>query len=99
MEWIKEHWAEILTFLGFGSGGVAAGKHLVDKEQDKRIGDLEKVTQELKNQLELNTRFDKQFREEFKEFKTDTKDELKGIREEQTSSFNQIIEILKMQKS
>lgn len=69
--WIIKHWPELVAALGLGGGGGIASKKLTDKQQDKKISELEKQIHgmkkdavNLKHDVTTNTLLDQQFREQ-----------------------------------
>jgi peptidoglycan hydrolase CwlO-like protein len=85
-EWILKHWAEILTALGVGSGGSFAAKKLTDKKQDakinkldERVGGMERKLADVEKDIETNTKFDKQFRDQVEGSMQEIKGQLSQI--------------------
>lgn len=88
IRWIEIHFQELLMFLGAGGGGGFLGKKLTDRQQDKKLKELaDSVALNkseiimIKLELETNTKFDQQLRDEIKEGKAETHAILREIRE------------------
>lgn len=74
MEWINDHipfLGKVLTALGVGGGSGWLTKKWIDKRQNEKIQVLEDRMDSAENRigevekdLEINTKFDKQFRED-----------------------------------
>ena len=87
-EWFVKHWPELFGSLTLGGGGAFGVKKLTDKKQDAKIkqlenkvGDMEKEVTQLKNDISVNTMFDKQFREQVEREYTGIKEGMKEIKE------------------
>jgi len=77
--WLVKHWPELLAALSLGGGGGIASKKLTDKKQDKKISDLEVKINSLEKDIETNTLFDKQFREQMGENYNGIKEDIRGV--------------------
>lgn len=94
IDWVIKHWAELSAALGIGGASGFTAKKLTDKKQDakiteleKKVGQIDKSLDQLKNDIAVNTMFDKQFREQVER-------EYNGIKESMTeikSSVNSIL--------
>ncbi len=86
LNWIIKHWPELAAAVGIGGGSGLAAKKLTDKKQDGKIADLEtkvndmdKALTKLKTDIETNTKFDKQFREQVEGSMQEIKTQLNQI--------------------
>lgn len=69
VEWCTKYWGELITAIGIGGSSGFAAKRLTNKRRDRRIKSLEnkiedfdKSLLQIKKDIETNTLFDKQFR-------------------------------------
>jgi hypothetical protein len=92
-DWITSHWESIAATVAAIFGGGVAGKKFVDKEQDSKIKNLvsgfevlsekaikmEERISKVELDIETNTKFDKQFRDQMKEERAEIKDMMKEL--------------------
>lgn len=86
--WFESHFTELLAIIGAGGGGGILGKKLKDKEQDKKLNELANQVIEnkgdiviIKMELETNTKFDHQLRDDIREGRAETNLVLKEIKD------------------
>lgn len=94
LNWLAHHWTEIAAAIGGGSGSGVIVKKMVDKQQDISIKKLEgKVNTlnvdmaRLRSDIDMNTAFDKQFREQVER-------EYNGLKESLSEVKNGVNQIL-----
>lgn len=87
LNYIIKHWPELAAAIGIGGGSGFAAKKLTDKNQDKKISYLEtkvdsmdKQLTQLKNDINTNTLFDKQFREQMEKEYSIIKDDIREVK-------------------
>lgn len=87
LKWALDNWPTVVATLGIGGGGGIAAKKITDKKQDakiskieKRISELEKTVANLEKDVQTNTLFDNQFREQMKDEYNGIKAEIKGVK-------------------
>lgn len=97
-DWLELHWIEILTTIGIGGGSGLAGNKLSDKKRDDKIDELKlevdenkRNIQEMKADINTNTLFDKQFRDQMKDERKEIKDSLKELKEAQSKMFDYLL--------
>lgn len=98
-------WQTLATLagaLGAGSGGHFLAKKLIDKQQYTKIKKLEQKTDEMdvrltrvENEVEVNFKFDKQFRDQYEKDQSILQDSLKEIKNNQKEMHKYIIELFK----
>ena len=90
VSWLTANWGDVAAYIGIGGGSGIAAKKFTDKKQDTKIGGLEnkilaidKELIKIKGDIEKNTQFDKQFREqtekEYHGIKKDMDDIKRGV--------------------
>lgn len=105
MDWLSENYPSVLATLGIGGGSGLLGKKLVDREQNKKISELQKAMESnksrieatekalinIQNEIHTNTEFDKQLREEFKEHRSELNRRLTALETGQGKILDYII--------
>jgi len=83
LNWIIKHWPELAAAVGVGGGGGLAAKKLTDKKQDQKISKLEervdimdRAILKVQSDIETNTKFDQEFRNQVESTMTDVKSRL-----------------------
>lgn len=108
-EWMEKNWIDVVSYLGIGGGSSILGMKLIDKEQNKKlkihakkIQDLDHRTQSNSNELVLvkseidkNSKFDEQLREDIKTNMTQLNGRFTRIEEGQDRLLNKVIELIK----
>lgn len=86
LNWVIKHWPELAAAIGIGGGSGFAAKKLTDKKQDGKISELEtkvnaldKTLTKVQSDIETNTKFDKQFRDQVEASMTEVKTRLDQI--------------------
>lgn len=105
LEWITDHYMEILAALGLGAGGTYGGKKLIssiDKRQNKelknlseRVDSVEGKMTKIEGDVKTNTLFDKQLRSDLKEQREILRKRLDKIEVSQEKILFQLIELNK----
>jgi len=105
LEWIPEHWMEIMAALGLGGAGTYGGKKLIshiDKKQNEelknlsgRVGSVERKMTEIEGNVKTNTLFDKQLRSDLKDERETLRKRLDKIEVSQEKILFQLIELNK----
>lgn len=87
-KWILDNWEQILAILGVTGGSGLITKLIIDKNQNKKIQDIEgkiismeKEIAQLKNDIETNTMFDNQFRQQVEKEYNSIKEAIKEIKD------------------
>lgn len=104
--WLSSHIPEILGVAGVGGGSGLLGKKLIDKEQSKKITELEgkvevhdKLIMELQAEIKSNTLLDEAFRTQISDQNKQINskiDELgRSIAEGQKNMMNELLTIYK----
>lgn len=95
---LKEYIVTLIATVVSGLGGGVVGKKLKDKSQDDKIEKLETEMIEVKtsissleSEISTNTKFDKQFREDQKEFRNQVSDMFKEIKDKQDKMFDYLL--------
>jgi hypothetical protein len=65
--WIMQEWPTLTAALGIGSGSSVLAKKLIDKEQDKKIKEIEIDISQIKTRLEISLALDKERQKEIAE--------------------------------
>ncbi len=103
--WVSDHWMELLAWMGIGGGSGLAAKKMIDKRQDKRIVLLfenvrklkdrdftfEKELILLKNEIKNNSMMDKEFKSQTKREHTGIKDDMKEIKDNLKSILDHLL--------
>lgn len=97
-EWLVEHWPELAAALGVGGGGGLIGKKLTDSTQDKKIKEMEtilnlhdKKISKMALDIDINSRFDEQFREQVDKDRTQILETLKEIKASQSQMIDHLL--------
>ena len=105
IEWLVNHWPELAAALGIGGGGGLISKKLIDSKQDDKIESIKTMLNSHQSKInmlerklikigidvETNSKFDFQFREQVDKDRSQILDTLKEIKEAQSKMIDYLL--------